>query len=875
MNLSPSERPSSSIFSGSPTMFCTIFSIVAIGLGLLVMFGWQAHVTELVQVFPGLVPMQFNTALGFALLGSALLFSCRKHRTGGKVLGIMSGLLGLLTLLQYLTQTNFGIDELLFDHYLTTKTTHPGRMAPKTALCFFLGGTALFFANVYKRWSLVFPLGTIVAGLGSLAFLGYMTDMETSYGWGHLTRMAIHTSIAFIILGFGIAIWGLSLLEGSTALQQHWKVLVVAISLMVIALSQWQILKGKEEKEIQNEVAIHLSSYIEDLELKNENHFSALQRLAKRLDNKKQVPLDLLEADARLLFKDLDGLAAVGYLDPSQKSYWIADMLEEPLIGDPYSKGHGFLSQDILTSLPHAHTYVARAVTYQDGSHDVLTSTPILFNDTYNGLILSIHNLEDMLTKQIGKTAFENFEMRVFDGPQLLLGKEGPINFAEKGYVATKTLSLKNMKLKITFSPTQRFLKDVRSWLPNLILLSGLISITALAFLFILRKQNLKQLVLLNEEIKKRTSTERSLQSSNTKLQLILDSAQEGILGVDMLGRIVFANNMAEALLKYPSGDLKGCEIKSLFSKEQASDEAPSFEFEDHITQPKEAVLQRSDGTTFPIQFAKSATQDPHGVAKGTVITFQDISERKKYEQAILRHASELERSNKALDEFAYIASHDLKAPLRGIMQLSKWIKDDVYDQLSDKTKEFFGLLENRVARMERLLSDLLDYARVGNKHGNFKEVDVANLVKELFDFMAPTNGFRLHCSDTLPTLTTLSVPLEQVFRNLINNAIKHHDREEGLITISATPGPGGGYEFCVADDGPGIPPRHHERIFQIFQTLKPKDVVEGSGMGLPLVQKIIESYAGVISIHSDGSRGTKICFTWPSEETLRNIVHA
>ena len=875
MDKLPAGGPQNPSFPRSPTMICTVFSVAAIGLGLVVMIGWKVKSPGLIQVFPGLVPMQFNTALGISLSGLALLFTCRKFLAAGKALGIVVAFLGLLTLVQYLTHTNFGIDEWFMDHYITTKTAFSGRMAPNTALCFFLGGLAVTLANHQSQRHLVFPIGTLVAGLGLLAFIGYATNLETAYGWGHLTRMAIHTSLAFVILGLGMAAWGLNLLDGSSPLFQHWKVLAVSVFLMVIAFSQWQVLKDKEENEIQKEVSIQLSNYIEDLEIKNENQFSTLMRLTRRWGAKEAIPLDLLEADARLLFKDLKDLAAIAYLDPSYKSYWIADSLEEPLIGDPNSGAHGFLSIGVLKSLPHANTFVTRGMTYPNGSHDILTSIPILFDDTFNGFILSVCSLEDLLTLQIRKTAFENFNIRVFDGSQLLWGKEDPIPFAEKGYIASKTLSLKNLKLQITFTPTPQFLKEFRSWLPNAILFAGLFSITAMAFLFILRKKNLQQLGLLNQEIQKRVSTEKSLQTSNAKLQLILDSAQEGILWVDSGDRIVFANKMAGDLLKFSPEDLRGCSLQSLFAEaNDPPDTAISLELENQVPQPKETIFQKSDGTKFPVHFSKSATPNSHGVAKGAAITFQDISDRKTYERAILRHARDLERSNKALDEFAYIASHDLKAPLRGIMQLSKWIKEDVYDQLSAKTKKFFDLMDNRVDRMERLLSDLLNYARVGNKHGQFKKVDVAAMGKELFDLVAPSNGFRLDFSDPIPTLTTLSIPFEQVFRNLINNAIKHHDRQEGRITISCNV-LNGGYEFCVADDGPGIPAQHHEKIFQLFQTLKPKDVVEGSGMGLSLVQKIIESYESKISIHSDGSRGTKVCFTWPDEETLRNLINA
>jgi len=156
---------------------------------------------------------------------------------------------------------------------------------------------------------------------------------------------------------------------------------------------------------------------------------------------------------------------------------------------------------------------------------------------------------------------------------------------------------------------------------------------------------------------------------------------------------------------------------------------------------------------------------------------------------------------------------------------------------------------------------------------GGLSQIDLGLLAHDIFDMQAPPAGFTLVTADNLPTFVTLATPLEQVLRNLFTNAIKHHDRPAGSITLDWQHKNKDYYEFSVTDDGPGIPPEYHERVFVMFQTLRPRDEVEGSGMGLALVKKIVATYGGKTSITSDGIRGTRISFTWPLNIEVRTPV--
>lgn len=233
----------------------------------------------------------------------------------------------------------------------------------------------------------------------------------------------------------------------------------------------------------------------------------------------------------------------------------------------------------------------------------------------------------------------------------------------------------------------------------------------------------------------------------------------------------------------------------------------------------------------------------------------------------LLNANNDLSERNKELDDFAYVASHDLKAPLRAIDNLARWVNDDVKEVASPSAIEDLQLMQSRVHRMEGLLDDLLDYSRAGRKKYESSQINVLEFVAESCEVVDLPATMQLKVSGDDFEIKTQLAPLAQVLRNLVDNAHKHHDRQTGSIAISVHQ-INDLVEFIVEDDGPGISHEYHARIFEMFRTLKPRDDVEGSGMGLAIVRKQIESHGGAITVTSQG-RGTRFRFTWPNELSL------
>ena len=215
------------------------------------------------------------------------------------------------------------------------------------------------------------------------------------------------------------------------------------------------------------------------------------------------------------------------------------------------------------------------------------------------------------------------------------------------------------------------------------------------------------------------------------------------------------------------------------------------------------------------------------------------------------RNAEELRRSNIELEKFAYVAAHDLRSPLRAVHELSLWVVEDENNRLSAESSAYLVMLQQRIDRLNRLLNDLLDYARAGQNQPANEPVDLQHLVRELSLGADPENKFQISFAGPSDEIMTQITPLQQILGNLLSNAIKHHDHDQGRIDVTVEVVKNT-LVLSVADDGPGIDLRYQSRVFELFQTLRPRDEVEGSGLGLAIVNKLALHYKGSVKLISD-----------------------
>lgn len=251
----------------------------------------------------------------------------------------------------------------------------------------------------------------------------------------------------------------------------------------------------------------------------------------------------------------------------------------------------------------------------------------------------------------------------------------------------------------------------------------------------------------------------------------------------------------------------------------------------------------------------------PHG---GAVVTHDDISSRWQLEQQRAGLIAELLAANRELSEFAYVVSHDLKAPLRGISSLASWLITDHAEQLGPEGREHLNLIASRVKRLSGLIDAILAYSRAGRSRDERSPVPLAPLVRNTIDLLAPPPHIVVEVASALPRVMIEPVKIQQVFQNLLSNAIDFMDKPQGRVVVDCVR-EGAFWHFTVADNGPGIEPRHFERVFHLFQTLNARDNVERTGVGLALAKKIVELEGGHIWMTSEPGAGTTCHFTLPA----------
>lgn len=347
---------------------------------------------------------------------------------------------------------------------------------------------------------------------------------------------------------------------------------------------------------------------------------------------------------------------------------------------------------------------------------------------------------------------------------------------------------------------------------------------------------------------------------SDERFSKVIEASPYGQLLVDEKGIVQMINPALLNTFGYEKDELIGKSMDILLPERYRENHVKLRE--GYIQKPslramgsgRDLTGRHKNGTEIPIEIGLNPVETSAG--KLTLAVVVDITERKRLELS-------LKQANAHLEEFTYVASHDLKSPLRGISDLVEWIAEDFTKETPPSMVKNVERVKIRIGKMERLVDDLLMYARAGKRAKDSSLINIKDLINNIIELHPVPADFKIETIIKLDTLQASKTPLETVLRNLYTNAIKHHDGKSPMITIKAEAS-GNFCLFSIIDNGPGIPEAAHERVFRLFQTLTASERA-GSGIGLALVKRLTESHGGHIELSTkDGERGSCFKVWWP-----------
>lgn len=486
--------------------------------------------------------------------------------------------------------------------------------------------------------------------------------------------------------------------------------------------------------------------------------------------------------------------------------------------------------------------------------------------ERFHGLVYAPFIFENLMNGTLGQEQ-RLVGLKISDGDDVLFDEAAGSHSQtrlEANYAREKTIPMQGRDWTFNIWSTEDFDLASATNTPNFILGTGLAIDALLVAIFSLLARSSRNAINFAEKL----ADEQEVVAE--RFENIMDRAADGIWTSNMKGEITSMNKAAEKMFGYNEEELLGKsnriimpDVAKRFSEVMNADtgKAKPELVTALIGQTLELTGVRKDGSTLDMEISVSEMMDQGERTYNTIA--RDVTQRKKTEEDLRLTMEDLVLSNEDLEKFAYIASHDLKSPLRAIDNLSKWLEEDLDAVMDNENRERVKKLRGRVARMENLLNDLLEYSRAGNSVNESQTLPAGDLLRDIRGLLNIPDGFTVDIDPALDAVSIARMPLEQIFHNLINNAIKHHDKDEGKIQISVDV-KDKNFEFRITDDGPGIDANFHAKIFEMFQTLRRRDEVEGSGMGLALVKKIAYHHGGRINVQSEAGKGSTFILTWP-----------
>lgn len=349
------------------------------------------------------------------------------------------------------------------------------------------------------------------------------------------------------------------------------------------------------------------------------------------------------------------------------------------------------------------------------------------------------------------------------------------------------------------------------------------------------------------------------------QLSTVLETIAQSVITFDNTGIIIMVNQRVEEMWGHNRNSLIGTSVENLFTP-GTFNEIFSNSTEVGMKFTLEVNALKKNGASFPAEMSLSSFYMDQGIYYTAAV--HDISLKKIEEQQIEDLLNKIKRNNIDLKNYARVVSHDLKTPIRGIKNIVDWLDEDYRNNMDDQGKEYLDLLKTKIVHMNQMVEGILAYSKAGVENSILDTIDVNDLLKEVVSLVSAPKNFDIQIQENIPKVEAEEIKLKQVFQNLITNAIKYNNKKNGVINISFSENETH-WVFSVADNGMGIEEKHHDSIFEVFQTLHPTDRFDSTGIGLSIVKRIVEQHKGKISVESIPDIGST--FTFSISKQLKN----
>ncbi len=630
----------------------------------------------------------------------------------------------------------------------------------------------------------------------------------------------------------------------------------IFISGIALSIFLWQQLSSSQLAPLKSELKTKSTSIKNDVKKSLESNILALKRMAIRWGARKDMSFNEWQIDAKAYLSHYPGLKAVEWADNTYHIRWI-----EPLKGNERAMNLNILfnkerEQALRGASKKGTITLTPPLRLVQGYKAFIAYVPIYIDEKFNGFIIGVYDISLTLNHYLGDLFSKDYHIRFYiDNIPAFQNYNNDDNL-ETEFTVKEIFKVYDKTWSLEITPTKKFIKDQINLYPYWFLIGGILVSTLLALFISTLRTSRENIELLKD--------------SDLRFQLSVAATQDGIWDwKDVEKSEVYWSPQCSKLLGYGSEDIDQS-YNAFWPILHPEDLARTKQmFHDHF---KKQIpfdinyrLQKKSGEYNWFHVQAVSIHDENGKVLRMVGSMKDINDRMLFESEQNRLIKLLTRSNAELDDFAYIASHDLKEPLRAIRNHSTFLLEDYEDKLDDDGVKKLNRLIFLSQRMEKLISDLLYFSRLGQEKPKFQMTDMNTIMEDLQDTMheiLEEKNAHIILPDPLPSIMCDSTRTTELFRNLITNAIKYNDNDKKIIEIGYIPG--NEHTFYVKDNGIGIEPEMFDSIFRIFKRLNKETAYgEGTGVGLSFVKKIIERNGGKIWVESEPGLGTTFFFTF------------